>query len=53
MSPQTGRHLLIFRLQSSDHRLEKGGVMGKIFDITRHAIDYHKAADNSIKTIDW
>lgn len=46
---QRRRHLRIFRLQGSDHRLQEGGIIGKILGRVGHESDYQKSERIAIK----
>ena len=52
MGSQTGRHLLVFRLQCGDHRLQDGRIIGERRGFVGHGGGYHDRRSGAIKTND-
>src|SRR5690606_18758062 len=50
MGAQRGRQLRVLGLQRSDHRLEEGGIFGKIGGRVQHGLCYGEMAEKSRKT---
>jgi hypothetical protein len=48
VDPQCCGYLCVFRLQSRDHRLQCGGIIGQGFGEFRHAPDYQKPGKSTI-----